>query len=132
MVQRHAILGCHPGQAWQSARPPCTRRIAAVPADPHGPWSHANGTEQAAIVILAIAIFAAVLVIVGAIIGILAVLAAGIRRQDNSGRLDESQGRAAMGARAINGLHTGRYAVVERPGYRDDLPVPAETAGQWR
>jgi hypothetical protein len=79
--------------------------------------------------ILTMVIFAAALVITGAMIGILAVLAAGIRRQDNSGRLDQSKGRAAMGARAINGLHTGRYHVIQQTGYRDDLPVPAETAG---
>jgi hypothetical protein len=59
--------------------------------------------------ILAVAVFAVALVIAGTMIGILIVLAAGNRRQENSGRLDESQGRAAIGARAITGLHTQRY-----------------------
>ena len=77
-------------------------------------------------------VFAAALVLAGAMIGILTVLAVGIRHQDNSGTLDESQGRAVRGARAINGLHTRTLRVVQQPGYRDDLPVPAEPAGYWR
>jgi hypothetical protein len=75
-------------------------------------------------------VFAAALVVAGAMIGILTVLAVGIRRQDNSGTLSESQGRAARGSRAINGLHTARMA--QPPDYRNDLPVSAGPAGYWR
>jgi hypothetical protein len=73
------------------------------------------------------AVFAAGLLVAGAMAGILAVLAVGNRSQRKSGTLDESQGRAARGTRAITGLRTLRPA--QQPRYwDDDFPVPASSA----
>ena len=67
-------------------------------------------------------VFAAALVIAGAVIGVLAVVTLGIHREERAGTLTRDiTDRAARGARRVNGAYTRGFALAREPGhYRHD------------
>jgi hypothetical protein len=67
------------------------------------------------------------LVVAGAVVGILTVLAVGIHREERARSMTiGSPSRAASGARTFNGTYARRPGVTQEPGiYRQDLALAA-------
>lgn len=84
------------------------------------------------ILILALA---AVLVATGTVAGVLAILAVGIHREEKACSLTvKSPGRAASGARTINGVYTRRPGVLHQASRHPQGPLVLanqETRTRW-